>query len=93
MKSLHDIVFDVFGILPNDKRYIPAKKLIFTILQSKLTTDRTREIVSLYYFQYLTVSEISELLELNKSTVSKCLSTFRFRVRVKYLNCNGGFDS
>lgn len=44
-------------------------------------TPRQQEIMALYFFENRTMSEISELLGINKSTVSRCLHRGQARLR------------
>ncbi|MGI5986277.1 MAG: sigma-70 family RNA polymerase sigma factor [Oscillospiraceae bacterium] len=53
-------------------------------------TDRQRELVSLYYLEQMSMTEIAHNLGLSPSTVSRTLKRGRVRLR-KYLKYNGRY--
>ncbi len=53
-------------------------------------TDRQRELISLYYLEQMSMTEIAKRLELSPSTVSRTLKRGRGRLK-KYLKYNGRY--
>ena len=53
-------------------------------------TDRQRELISLYYLEQMSMTEIAGRLGLSPSTVSRTLKRGRFRLK-KYLKYNGRY--
>lgn len=51
-------------------------------------TDRQRELVRLYYFENMTMPQISQKLGISVSTVSRTITRGRRRIR-RYLKYNG----
>lgn len=83
--NLHDIVLDTFGILPSDSDYPNRLKQIEFELTNNTTSKRQFDCINLYYFDGLKIDDVSKRLEIEKSTVSRHLSTFRERCKLKYL--------
>ena len=85
MKSLHDLVFDVFCITPGDVRFKDCLEVIQSELSRPTLSPKLKETLLLYYQQKLTVTQISSLLGVNKSTVSRRLSDFRIKLKLRYI--------
>lgn len=85
MKSLHDLVFDVFGIMPDDVRYKDCFEAVQLEMHRPTLSLKVKETLLLYYHQKLTVSQIASLLGVDKSTVSKRLSGFRIKLKLRYI--------
>ena len=85
MKSLHDLVYDVFGVTPYDIRYKECLEAVQLELSRPTLSPKLKETLLLYYQQKLTVTQISSLLEVNKSTISRRLSDFRIKLKLRYI--------
>ena len=83
MKKLQDCVYDIFLLLPSDMNYEHRLSQIYELL--KYATEKEKNVFCLYYEQKLPVKEIASLLDKDKSTISRQLSAFRSRVRLRYL--------
>lgn len=53
-------------------------------------TERQRELISLYYIEQMSMTEIAQRLDLSPSTVSRTLKRGRGRLK-KYLKYNGRY--
>lgn len=53
-------------------------------------TERQKELISLYYLEQMSMTEIAQKLEISPSTVSRTLKRGRGRLR-KYLRYNGRY--
>lgn len=53
-------------------------------------TDRQRELIYLYYFEQMNMTEIARRLELSPSTVSRTIKRGKFRIK-RYLKYNGRY--
>lgn len=85
MKALHDPIFDIFGVLPQDFEHKRRAEQIEFELNSRQTTIAEREAFELYYKHGFSVTEISDFLGITKSSASRRLSRFRQRCRLRYL--------
>ena len=83
MKKLQDCVYDIFLLLPSDVNYENRLSQIYDLLE--YATEKEKEAFRLYYEQKLSVKEIASLLDKDKSTISRQLSAFRSRARLRYL--------
>ncbi len=60
------------------------------IAMNEELTDRQRELISLYYLEQMSMTEIAQRLGLSPSTVSRTLKRGRIRLK-KYLKYNGRY--
>ena len=68
-----------------DGRYAMALKIVSGVIQNCLT-QRQREVSQKYYGSGMSLDEIAQKLQVNKSTVSRHLSRTRSKIR-KVLVC------
>ena len=54
----------------NDEQLLRLKDAVTKVIKNELT-KRQREILDLYFFQNKSVEEIADLLDVNKSTISR----------------------
>lgn len=67
----------------NAERLARLKRLMHQVIQCRLT-ERQKEMLVLYYFEHKSMPEIAQMLEVNKSTVSRTLNRAQNNIR-KYL--------
>ncbi len=65
--------YSVFSEGDNSRRIQKLKQGLKTVMDSELS-DRQREVVDMFYFKRMNVTEISKEMGLNKSTVSRHLN-------------------
>lgn len=69
----------------NDENLKRAKKAMVDVIRNDLT-KRQKQIVLMYYYEELNITEIAERLDVNISTVSRTLKRARKNIfdRIKY---------
>jgi len=69
----------------NSQKHRLMIKIVRDIVENELT-ERQRQMIGLYYYKRMNVTEIAEMLGVNRSTVSRTISRGRrnILVRMKY---------
>lgn len=64
----------------NSREKERIKKTLARLMQEELT-DRQREVVTMYFFEGKSLTEIGEILSLNKSTVSRHITRSKEKLK------------
>lgn len=79
-KKISELIGDVSE--SNSERHSLMIKVMRSIMENELS-KRQRQMITLYYFKKMNIPEIAEMLDVNRSTVSRTISRGRRNIMEK----------